>query len=57
MEKAFNTASVLLDNMNAKKIAPVVYCMNTDYIAPTNNLEAMENTMQIALLFNGFTES
>lgn len=56
-EKAFNTASMLLDNMNAKKIASVVYCMNTDHISPINNLEAMENTKQIALLFNGFTES
>jgi len=57
MEKAFSTTSMLLDNMNAKKNAPVVYCMNTDHIAPINNLEALENTKQIALFFNGFMES
>ena len=57
MEKAFSTASMLLDNMNAKKIAPAVYCMDTDHIDPTINLEAIENIRQMAQLFNGFAES
>ena len=56
MEKAFNTASVLLDTMNAKQMAPAVYCLNTDDITPKNNPTAMDGVRQIALFFNGISE-
>jgi len=56
VEKALNTASVLLDAMNAKKNAPAVCCMDTDHITPNKNPKAMDGVKQIALFFNGIAE-
>lgn len=57
IEKAFITSNVLMDNMNAKKMAPPVYCMNTDHISPKDNAMVMEGVENIALFFNGIVES
>jgi len=54
MEKAFSTASMLLDNMNAKEIGPAVYCLNTDQISPKNNIQDMKGVREIAKFFNQF---
>jgi len=51
-EKAFGTACVLLAEMNAKPIEPVVYCPNTDNVAPKDQLQVMAQVKRLALLFN-----
>lgn len=57
MDKGFSTASILLDTMNAKEMAPPVFSMKTDHIKPKDNLTAMDGVKQIALFFNGISES
>lgn len=51
-EKAVGTAGILLDNMNAKDIGPVIGCMRTDHISPKDNRQAMEGARQLAAFFN-----
>lgn len=52
VEKAYSTAIMLLDNMNAKAIGPAVYCLNTDDISPKDNIHVMEGIKVMAEYFN-----
>ena len=51
-EKAADTAIVLLQTMNATDIAPVIFCLDTDNVAPGNNGPAMEKVREAAQFFN-----
>jgi uridylate kinase len=51
--KAYDTACILLHDMNVKEIAPVVYSNNTDNIPAKNDEKAMEGARNLALFFNG----
>lgn len=53
IEKAYNTARVLLHHMNSKNIAPVVYSHNTNNIPAKDDKKAMEEVRDLALFFNG----
>lgn len=51
-DKAFGTACVILEEMNAGEIEPVVYCPNTDKTSPNENPSAMEGARRIGVFFN-----
>ncbi|HEX2947863.1 MAG TPA: flavodoxin family protein [Clostridia bacterium] len=52
IETAYGTACVLLHHMNAKYIAPVVYSHNTNCIPAKDDVNAMEGTRRLAMIFN-----
>lgn len=52
-EKAADTAAALLREMNATKIAPPIYCLETDTVPPIENGEAMARLAELAAFFNG----
>ena len=52
IEKAYKTACILLRQMNANNIAPVVYSHNTNNIPAENDKNAMEASRNLALFFN-----
>lgn len=52
IEKAYNTARILLHHMNSKNIAPVVFSHNTNEIPSKDDIKAMEGSRNLALFFN-----
>lgn len=52
IEKAYNTACVLLHHMNSRNIAPVVYSHDTNNIPSKYDIKAMEGSKNLALFFN-----
>lgn len=51
-EKAADTAAVLLKTMNATRIAPALFCLDTDNTSPEANAAAMAKAKEIADFFN-----
>ncbi len=52
IENAYNTACTLLHHMNSSNIAPVVYSHDTNDIPSRDDINAMENSRNLALFFN-----
>lgn len=53
VEKAYNTARVLLHHMNVIDIAPVVYSHKTNDIPTCKDVNAMKCSKDLAVFFNG----
>lgn len=53
IEKAYNTACVLLRHMNAIDIAPVVYSHKTNDTPSCEDVNAMKCSKDLAVFFNG----
>ena len=51
-EKAADTAAALLKEMNAIKIAPPIFCLETDTVPPAENREAVDRLSELAAFFN-----
>ena len=51
-DKAADTATMLLNTMNAIDIKPPVFCLDADSVSPGENLQAVEGVREIANFFN-----
>ena len=51
-DKAADTAVALLKEMNAKEIAPAIFCLDTDTASPLENAETMATVHALARFFN-----
>ena len=52
IERAYDTARILLHHMNSRNINPVIYCHNTNNIQSKDDDIAMEGAKKLALFFN-----
>ncbi|KNY25909.1 NADPH-dependent FMN reductase [Pseudobacteroides cellulosolvens ATCC 35603 = DSM 2933] len=52
VEKAFNTACMLLRHMNAIDVAPIVYSHKTNDIPSYEDVNAMKSSKDLAVFFN-----
>lgn len=51
-DKAADTASALLKEMNAADVVPPIFCLETDTTSPVDNAEAMGRVKALAAFFN-----